>query len=406
MASARQKNGKWYYRVTVSCGPNSHKYIERGSYRTKREALEAGTRAELAIKDGEFADRRNSMSFNFLAEEWLEDCKNKYRDNTLYRYRIYTKNFILPILGDYDLTAINYRLCQKVIDECVATYHTRSRLANLKGCMNQCFKYAVRCGYLQQNPARDVTLPAPRSRAAQRLKPSRHVGVIPKDEIEAIFKRYPEGHPSFLPLYLGYRCGMRLGEAFGLAAEDVDFNEGMIHIRRQVQLDPTNNGHYFTEPKYCLPGQGRDIVMDSETARVLQRHINKLLRLQSPLNFPIYYIGDDGYLNTESGRMIFLLNVRYSDGTYVSPRTMRRVSRIIHGKEGGIRCRFSHVDENFEFHALRHTHASECIAAGMSPTSVQKRLGHKNLQTTYRYYIHETEDQASESRDILEKMFA
>lgn len=405
MASVRQKCGKWYYRITVTVGGGSHKYIERGSYRTKRDALEAGQRAELAIKDGLFNDRRNFMSFAFLSQEWLEDCRNKYKENTLYQYEIYMKNFILPVLADYDISAITYKLCQKVIDDGVATYHTRNRLANVKGCMNQCFKYAVRCGYLQQNPARDVTLPAARSRAAKRLKPSRQIEIIPKEEIEAIFERYPEGHPEFIPLFLGYRCGLRLGEAYGLLVDDIDFKGQVIHVRRQVQIDYGTNAHYFTEPKYCLPDQGRDVAIDGETCRVLQRHINKLLQLQIPMRFPVYYLDKNGYLNTEGGKPIFPINLRFTDGTYISPRTMRRVGRIIHGKEGGIKHRFSHVDPNWEFHALRHTHASECIAAGMSPASVQKRLGHKNLQTTYRYYIHETETQVTESRDILERMW-
>lgn len=63
------------------------------------------------------------------------------------------------------------------------------------------------------------------------------------------------------------------------------------------------------------------------------------------------------------------------------------------------------MDPNWDFHAFRHTHASECIAAGMSPVSVQKRLGHKNLATTYKYYVHETEEQVQNSADILEEMW-
>lgn len=401
MASARQKSGKWYYRITVTCGLDSHKYIERGGYHTKREALEAGQRAEIAIKDGVFSDRRNSMSFNFLAKEWLEDSKNKYRDNTIYQYKTKMRNFILPVLGEYDISAINYRLCQKVVDDVVAKYHTKTFVAEIKGCMNQCFKYAIRCGYLQNNPARDVTLPAPRSRMAQKLKPSRQITSIPKDEIDAIFERYPEGHPAFIPLLLGYRCGLRLGEAYGLFIEDVDFKESVIHVRRQVQLNHETAGHYFTEPKYCLPGQGRDVSVDPDTLRLLRRHVNRLLELQAPLQYPIYYLDQDGYLNTDGGKEIHLLNIRITNGKYISPRTISYVARVIHGKESRIRVK----DPNWEFHALRHTHASECIAAGMSPASVQKRLGHKNLQTTYHYYIHETESQADESRDILDSMF-
>ena len=52
------------------------------------------------------------------------------------------------------------------------------------------------------------------------------------------------------------------------------------------------------------------------------------------------------------------------------------VSRVIHGKTGY----FSMPDSDWDFHMLRHTHASELIAAGVSPLSVQKRLGDSRLE--------------------------
>lgn len=405
MASVRQKNGRWYYRITVTNGNGSHKYIERGSYRTKREALDAGKKAEVAMKEGDDFNRQKLMSFSFLSEEWLEDGRSRYKETTIYNYSKMMRVHILPILGDYNISAITYKLCQKVIDNAIATYHTRHRLGDIKGCMNRCFKYAIRCGYLQQNPAKDVHLPEPRTRAAMELKPSRVHRVIPRDELDAIFKRFPEGHSDYIPLVLGYRCGLRLGEAFGIFVDDIDFKKKQLHVRRQVQYEAETQRHYFTEPKYCLPGQERIIDLDEETCRILKKHVQKIVALGVTLHYPVYYVDEKRYLSTEDGKEIFPINIRYSNGTYISPNTIHHVGRIIHGLDGGVKGRFSHVDSDWNFHALRHTHASECVAAGMSLPSVQNRLGHKNLQTTYHYYIHETETQVTESRDILERMW-
>jgi integrase/recombinase XerD len=38
-----------------------------------------------------------------------------------------------------------------------------------------------------------------------------------------------------------------------------------------------------------------------------------------------------------------------------------------------------------ELHQLRHTHATELINGGVPATTVRKRLGHRNLQTTLGY---------------------
>jgi integrase len=114
-----------------------------------------------------------------------------------------------------------------------------------------------------------------------------------------------------------------------------------------------------------------------------------------------YFVSEDNIVNETSGKPISFLNVRIADGSYVSPRTMQHVGRVIHGKEGI----FDMVDPEWDFHMLRHTHASECIAAGMPPESLQKRLGHKNLTTTYKFYVHETEPQSDKARAILEEMY-
>lgn len=45
-----------------------------------------------------------------------------------------------------------------------------------------------------------------------------------------------------------------------------------------------------------------------------------------------------------------------------------------------------------KFHALRHTHASLCIAAGRPPLEVARFMGHANVSTTLGVYAHLYED--------------
>jgi integrase len=41
------------------------------------------------------------------------------------------------------------------------------------------------------------------------------------------------------------------------------------------------------------------------------------------------------------------------------------------------------------FHSLRHSHASRLIATGWDIEEVSARLGHSNISTTQRIYVHE-----------------
>ena len=73
--------------------------------------------------------------------------------------------------------------------------------------------------------------------------------------IDKIFERFPEGCSSHIPLMLGYKCGLRLGEAFGVMWSDIDFIKCTLTINRQVQWQGGSKEHgkgywYFSEPKY------------------------------------------------------------------------------------------------------------------------------------------------------------
>ncbi|MGW8948817.1 hypothetical protein [Streptomyces sp. NPDC055709] len=60
-------------------------------------------------------------------------------------------------------------------------------------------------------------------------------------------------------------CGR--GEVFGLSPEDVDFQRGIIRVRRQVQL--LNGRSYFTLPK---GGKTRIVDMPGSVAAELAAH--------------------------------------------------------------------------------------------------------------------------------------
>lgn len=399
MATAREKNGKWYYRITIS-SKGKRKYLERGSYRTKREALDAGHEHECKLKRGEVIFTPTKITYGDMAEEWITTyAPIKYKQNTITTHRKTLRNYILPVLKDYDVAAIDTRLIQDLINKEVPN-HTRYGLDKIHSTLVKTFDYGIVTGYIARTPLNGVVMPLKRSIAAQTLKPSREQRSCPKRLINAIFDRFPEGHPCHIPLLLGYRCGLRLGEAYGICIDDVDRVNRTLTVCRQIQFN-NNNELYFTDLKYCNPGEFRVIDLDSDTWRVLMRHINKIESLRPLLNHKQYYESENRVISETSGKPIYLLNVRPSDGTYISPRTMMHVGRVIHGKESEFSC----VDPLWDFHMLRHTHASECIAAGMPPESVRRRLGHKRLDTTYRFYVHETDPQADKAREVLEAMY-
>ncbi len=55
-----------------------------------------------------------------------------------------------------------------------------------------------------------------------------------------------------------------------------------------------------------------------------------------------------------------------------------------------------------KFHSLRHTYASLCVAAGIKPEKLSRRMGHANIRTTLDVYVHLfPDDDASEDMAAL-----
>lgn len=84
------------------------------------------------------------------------------------------------------------------------------------------------------------------------------------------------------------------------------------------------------------------------------------------------------------------------DGTYISSRAMQYTSHIIH-KELGI--------TEFDFHGLRHTHATMLVENGAPLKYVQHRLGHKKIDVTMNIYQHLTDMPKEQGTGIVNGMF-
>ena len=84
------------------------------------------------------------------------------------------------------------------------------------------------------------------------------------------------------------------------------------------------------------------------------------------------------------------------NGAFIIPRSMQHTSRVVH-KELNY--------PEFDFHSLRHTHATMLAENGVPPKYLQERLGHKDLQVTMKYYLHLTDKMNDEGVKILRQLY-
>lgn len=58
----------------------------------------------------------------------------------------------------------------------------------------------------------------------------------------------------------------------------------------------------------------------------------------------------------------------------------------------------------FNYHSLRHTHATMLIQAGAPIKDVQERLGHADIQTTMNKYVHNTDEMKQTTVNLFESL--
>ena len=97
----------------------------------------------------------------------------------------------------------------------------------------------------------------------------------------------------------------------------------------------------------------------------------------------------------EEGEEIELVLIR-DDGRFILPEVTHNISHVVR-KELGY--------ELFDFHSLRHTHATELCENGVNLKEIQRRLGHKSFEVTNRIYLHATDAMERESMEIMKKMY-
>jgi integrase len=156
--------------------------------------------------------------------------------------------------------------------------------------------------------------------------------------------------------------GMRLSELLALRWSCVDLDRGVVGVREALEQTAAH-GIRFKAPK-SKAGR-RDITLPDVLIDVLREHrtVQLELRMQLGLGRP----PEDALLFTDI------------EGNPLAPNS--------------VSARWAEFAERIgmpevTFHALRHTHASQLIDAGVDIVTISKRLGHAKPDITLRVYAH------------------
>jgi integrase len=183
------------------------------------------------------------------------------------------------------------------------------------------------------------------------------VVILGPGEITAVLEALRESD-LYQIVELALATGMRRGELLALRWEDVDLDGETVRVERSLEFTK-KHGYRFKVPK--TKNSRRAISIPPSTVEMLRDHRRQQFELRMAL----------GMGKPPEDHLVFC---RY-DGRPLPPSHLtHRWRQAINGQ--------------WKFHALRHTHASALIAAGLDIVTVSRRLGHSSPTVTLRVYAH------------------
>lgn len=393
----RGKTWEWSFEGAKIGGKRSP--ISKGGYRTKADAIAAGTQAKAEYDNAGRVFTPAEISVSDYLDYWFENyVKTNLVHNSQVDYAGKIKNHLKPTFGKYRLVALETDVIQQWVDGMKRKGYSKSMVKNTLACLSGALNYAVQpCKYIKYNPCEYVRIPkipVP----ADRKEHTEYI--CSKDDFDSIIKRFGPDSNFYLPLETEYHCGTRLGETYGFdLLHDVDFNLHTIAIRHQLSNE--NGKWYYRPPKY---DSVRTIKILPEFEKILKEEIHN--RKKNMLKYREYftksYLMKDGLIVQApttvqiTGQEIMPISTR-ENGELLTPYSFKYCAKVIHEELG---------NPLFHSHCLRHTHGTILAENGAQPKTVMERLGHKDIQTTMNRYIFNTEKMQDDAMVILARVIS
>lgn len=404
-----RKRGKtWSYYFDMGTVDGKRKKKEKGGFRTKKEAETALAAAINEYNNCGQVFTPSEITVSDYLDQWYNDyCMQNCKPNTLMSYEKGIRLHIKPHLGKYRLKSLTAATIQKWLNTLKDEGRAKSSITYYRDILTAALTYAVHpLHYIQINPCSQVKLP----KMEQPKEKNRFV--IPTEDFNRIVEHFNPSTHFYVPLMIAYYTGMRINEVYGLSWNDIDLDKRTIQINktmvRQKKTSEDSSPWYFHSPKSST--SIRTIKIGDTLYKILkdakqQKQKNRIKyggnyteiyseQVQQRAGVAVNHLVYHKRSVSCSLPLLDLVCIN-EDGAYSGADTFRSHYERVINNEMGI---------PFNFHSLRHTHATMLIENGASVKSVSERLGHSNISITLQTYTHNTDQQENETVNIFEHL--
>lgn len=368
----RKRGKNWYYRFDMGMIDGKRQRVERVVGPDKKEAERA---LRQAISEYENIGRHfepTTMTVSDYMDYWYEEyVKVNLKYNTQTNYERAIRLQIKPAIGKYRLRSLTPAILQEFINDLFRESYAKKSLSIFSSVVNNALKHAVHpWSYLKENPMQYVIMP----KYDVRKTTEKDLKILPMETLRKITEYLEEGHPLAIPFHLGLHTGMRVSEVCGLEWSNVDLDKGILKVKNAMINE---EGKWILGTTKTISSE-REIHLGPSIIKTLKKHRTWIKK--NKLKYGVHYTKSDYVCVKECGSIITPSVVKYNTSK------MKKTLGI-----------------DFNFHSLRHTHATMLMENGAKVKDIQARLGHSRSAITIDTYSHLTQKMQNESVDIFEQ---
>ena len=330
-----EDNGTWHVMARYVNWKGERKQKCKRGFATKREAQEWERMFKLQTSSD------LDMSFEAFTELYINDVKNRLKENTWLTKEHIIRTKILPYFGKLKISEISTKEIIAWQNEMLAYRdekkkpYSQTYLKTLHNQLSAIFNHAVRYYELRSNPAAKVG----------NMGSEEHKEMLfwTKEEYKKFSFEMMDKPVSFYAFEMLYWCGIREGELLALTPADFNFDKETVTINKSYQR--LKGQDVITSPK--TKKSNRTIKMPQFLCEEMKEYLGMIYGLKKKDRI---FTVTKSYLHHEMDRGAKAVGVK-----------------------------------RIRIHDLRHSHISLLIDMGFSAVAIADRVGHESIDITYQY---------------------
>lgn len=350
----KRKDGRWEGRYTAGYDPDTGKRIIKNVLgKTQAEVKE---KLRKAIEDSQKLDyaKVGKYTVGQWMDEWFEAyAKVKVRPSSHQTYKGYINNHIKPYIGNIPIEKLTSLQLQKLYKNLLTEGRvpriesekqpkglSAKTVRNINQVISSAMSMAVKHKLILSNPTEGCELPNIEHKEMKTISAAQLGAFLREAKESGVYEMY----------YLDLATGLRRGELLGLKWEDIDLENGIIHVRRQVARV---NGEVKEMP-LKTKNSYRSISISKDAVALL---------------------------NGMKAKQVCDYVFPSASGGPISPDSVNNMLHRVLQRAGL---------PSIRFHDLRHTFATLALQNGVDIKAVSGMLGHFSAGFTLDTYAHVT----------------